>query len=165
MDENKITEAVNCYLDTLVRIAYQYTGNISDAEDIAQDTFIKLMEENSISGGEHLKAWLIRVTINSCKDLKKSAWHKRTQPIDLSVMEMHAPEEKAVMEELWALPDNYRNVIYLYYYEKYNVPEIASIVGKSVNTVSSWLTRGRKRLKLIIEEENNYETQRLRSNA
>lgn len=163
--EKMINEAVDSYLDMLVRIAYQYTRNLSDAEDIAQDSFLKLMEEKKVMSGGYLKAWLIRVTINSCKDLKKSAWHRRTQPIDLSIMQISAPEEKAVMEEIWELPDNYRNVIYLYYYEGYTVPEISMIMGKNTNTVSSWLTRGRKKLKFIIEEENEYEAQRLQSNA
>lgn len=167
MDEKEkiINEAVDVYFDMLVRIAYQYTRNLSDAEDIAQDTFLKLLEEKKVMNDVYLKAWLIRVTINSCKDLKKSAWHRRTQPMDLSVLQISAPEEQAVMEEIWDLPENYRNVIYLYYYEGYTVPEIASIIGKSVNTVSSWLTRGRKKLKLIIEEENEYETQRIQNNA
>lgn len=161
-----IAEVVRRYLDMVIRIAYQYTQNKPDAEDIAQDTFIKLLDQDLTQDDSHLKAWLIRVTINSCKDLKKSAWRRKTQPIDSAAENIEAPEYIGVMEELWLLPAKYRNVIYLYYYEQYSVPEIAKILGRSPNTVSSWLTRGRQKLKLIIEEEeNNYESQRIQSNA
>lgn len=144
-----IQRIVETYSDTVIRIAYQNTANRSDAEDIAQEVFIRFMREKAFNDEEHIKAWLIRVTINLCKDLKKSFWHRKTVPIN-ETPHPFSDTHISVMEEIWKLPGNYRNTIYLYYYEGYTVPEIAEILRKKENTVSSWLTRARKKLKNII---------------
>lgn len=151
VDSDFIQNAVSKYLDTVLRIAYQNTQNQADAEDVAQEVFIKLMKQPKFNDEGHLKAWLIRVTVNQCKDLKKSFWHRNTVAISDDRQAPEAPDQE-VWHELWKLPKDHRNVIYLYYYEEYTVPEIAEILGRKVNTVSSWLTRGRKRLKQILEE-------------
>ena len=155
VDSDFIQNAVSKYLDMVLRIAYQNTRNQADAEDVAQEVFIKLMKQPQFNDEGHMKAWLIRVTVNQCKDLKKSFWHRNTVAIseDRSVSE-NAYEE--VWSELRKLPKDQRNVIYLYYYEEYTVPEIAEILGRKVNTVSSWLTRGRKKLKQILEEGDEF---------
>ena len=135
----------------VVRIAYQHTGNQSDAEDIAQETFIKLMCSPESTDEEHLKAWLIRVTINLCKDFKRSFWQRRIDPLT-DEQQSSVSVQESVLEEIMSLPKHYRNVIYLYYYEGYTVPEISRILMEKENTVSSWLTRARRKLKNLMLE-------------
>jgi len=149
VDNDFIQSAVEAYLDMVFRIAYQNTANYSDAEDVTQEVFIKLMKERRFISEEHMKAWLIRVTINLCKDLKKSFWHRRTESLPNEWQPAEGPQA-SFMDELRRLPKNYRNVLYLYYFEGYTVPEIAKILGNKENTVSSWMTRARKKLKTLI---------------
>lgn len=150
--ENKIEQAIITHADMIYRIAFQNLKNRSDAEDIFQEVCIALISKNPPLDNEaHLKNWLIRVTINKCKNFHKSAWNRRTESLD-DHMEFFAPEHKSVLEEIFKLPDNYRNAIYLHYYESFTINEIAEIMGKNPNTVSSWLVRGRKKLKDILSE-------------
>jgi len=150
-----IQNMVMQYADMVMRIAFQNTGNQADAEDVAQEVFLKLMRRPALNDEAHAKAWLIRVTVNQCRDLKKSFWQRQTVPLSGQWREPQ-PEAREVFAELAKLPRDYRNVIYLYYYEDYTVPEIAKILGRKENTVSSWLTRARKRLKQILEEGVDY---------
>lgn len=143
---------INKYADMIYRIAFQNLKNRADAEDIFQDVCIALITKNPPSDSEeHLKRWLIRVTVNKCCNVHKSVWKTRVEPID-EHLDLPSKEEKEVMEEIWELPKKYRNVIYLYYYESYTIPEIAEILGKSQNTVSSRLTRARKKLRTILTD-------------
>ena len=91
------------------------------------------------------------MTINKCRNVWSSPWRTKTEPIEEHT-ELESKNDREVLEELWQLPEKYRNVIYLFYYEKYTIAEIAQILGKSPNTVSSWLTRARKKLKTILTE-------------
>ena len=136
------------FTDTVYRVAAHNTSNISDAEDITRDVFGKLLEKTrSCKNPEHLKAWLIRVTVNLCHSLYRSS--KRQTELDGNIV---APEngELKVIEYVKALPENYRNAIYLHYYEGYSAGEIAEILGSKQNTVLSWLKRGRELLKSQI---------------
>lgn len=147
-----IQDIVYDYSDMLIRIAFQNTKSMVNAEDMVQDVLIKLMNH---SGGfenkEHVKAWLIRVLINRCKDFQRSAWMKRMVPFreDLDVL---APQHQEVMEEIFQLKPEDRNIIYLFYYEGYAIREIAQMIGMKENTVSSRLTRARKKLKVLLVE-------------
>lgn len=151
VDNDFINQVIETYSDMVIRIAYQNTGNKCDAEDIAQEVFVKLMHANAFDNDDHRKAWLIRVTINLCKDLKKSAWHRKTQALSEEWPTVTG-EQRDVINELWKLPKHHRTVVYLYYYEKYTVPEIAEMLHENQNTVSSWLTRARKKLKILLLE-------------
>ena len=143
---------VEKYSDMVVRIAYQNLKNQADDEDVTQEVFIKLLKQPDFNDEEHLKAWLIRVTINQCKDLRKSAWFRKRQPLD-EQWKPRGEKQLGILDEIWKLPKDDRNVIYLYYYENYTVPEIARILGKNENTISSRLTRALKKLKTILAEE------------
>ena len=117
-----------------------------------QDVFIDLLTKCPCPDDpEHLKAWLIRVTINKCRSLHRLAWHRKSVPLE-ECAELAQPEQSSVMEEIWQLPETMRNVIYLYYYEDYTIAEIAKILGKNANTVSSTLQRARRKLRDILEE-------------
>lgn len=151
VDNDFIQYVVEKYSDMILRIAYQNLKNKSDSEDVTQDTFIKLIKQSEFMDEAHMKAWLIKVTINKCKDLNKTAWYRKTE----SLTEIEIPfteDEAGILEEVFKLSSDYRNVIYLYYYEGYNISEIASILGKKENTISSRLTRARKKLKNILVE-------------
>lgn len=133
------------YTDTVYRIAVHNSGNTADAEDITQEVFIKLLENNkTFRDGEHLKAWLIRVTINLCHDKRKKS--DREQPTE-NVIPSEKTENADIIDAVKSLPENYRNAIYLHYYEGYTAKEIGKILEAKENTVLSWLSRGREALR------------------
>lgn len=160
-DSSFIKEVVEKFSDMVLRIAYQNLKNYCDAEDVVQDVFIKLMKEDNFQDENHIKAWLIKVTINRCKDINKSSWYKKTEPFTKEIEEF-TDEEKNVLEEVMNLPKDYRNVVYLFYYEGYKISEIAKILDKKDNTISSQLTRARKKLKInLLKGGYEYERGRL----
>lgn len=152
--EKQYIEIVEKYADMIYRIAYQKVLNRYDAEDIVQDVFVKLLSNKSyFRDEEHIKAWLIRVTINLCINYNKSLARQKT----VSVEQLDIPftqQETGVLEELYLLPEDERNILYLYYYEGYKIREIAKILRQKQNTINSKLTRARNKLKRIMEVNN-----------
>lgn len=148
-NKEKTEKIIRQYADMIYRIAFQNLKNRADAEDVFSEVCVVLLSKEVPEEEPHLKHWIIRVTINKCRNIWRSPWRTKTEPIDEHT-ELMSEEDGRVLEELWQLPERYRNVIYLYYYEKYTINEIAQILGKSPNTISSWLTRARKRLKTIL---------------
>ena len=144
-------ELLQKYSAMVVRIAFSNVKNMDDAQDIAQDVFMSLLTKRpQFESTEHEKAWLIRVTINRSKNHVKSFWNRRTEGLteDISYL---PPEENGVMTAVLALPQNYRNVIHLYYYEGYSINEIAELLHKKPATVGTWLARGRAALKVALK--------------
>ena len=129
--------------------------NYADTEDIFQTVFLKyVLKSPEFHSTDHEKAWIIRVTINACRDLLKSFFHSRTLPLD-SLREkpgVPAPDHSDVLEAVLALPSKYKDVIYLYYYEEYSAEEIGHILRKNKNTVYTLLNRGRQLLRSSLEE-------------
>ena len=145
-------QIIRQYSDMIYRIAVHNLSNIADAEDILQDVCISLLTKcPKQRDSEHLKAWLIRVTINKCNSLHRLAWRRRRESLE-DYTHLEAPGQSEIMEEIRQLPKDYRNIIYLYYYESYTIAEIAKILGKNSNTVSSYLQRARKKLKALLTE-------------
>lgn len=147
MDKKIIEKAVWDYSGSLLKIAYTYTKNICDAEDIVQEVFLSLMmEKKEFVSSEHIKAWLIRVTINKSKNHIKSVWiSKRTSmPEELESL---SHKESEVLDAVFSLEEKYRIPIHLFYYEGYSIAEIAELMGRKPATIGSWLDRGRKKLK------------------
>lgn len=143
--EQEVNRAVEQYADTVRRICLVHLKNYADTEDIFQTVFVKyLLHTAPFASPEHERAWIIRVTINACKDLLRSVFRRRTLSLE-EVAEQPAPadEYRAVLQAVQALPAAYRDVVYLHYYEGYTAPEIAGILGKNVNTVYTRLTRAR----------------------
>ena len=143
--EQEVNRAVEQYADTVRRICLVHLKNYADTEDIFQTVFVKyLLHTAPFASPEHERAWIIRVTINACKDLLRSVFRRRTLSLE-AVAEQPAPadEYRAVLQAVQALPAAYRDVVYLHYYEGYTAPEIAGILGKNVNTVYTRLTRAR----------------------
>lgn len=148
--EPEVNNAIEQYSDMVLRLCMVYLKNNSDAEDIFQTVFLKYtMHDKPFSSPEHEKAWLIRVTINACKDLVKSFFRSRT--VSLEELKDYAPsatrEQYLVMEAVWTLPKQYRDVIYLHFYEGYTAPEISGILKRNPNTVYTHLNKGKQLLK------------------
>ncbi len=149
--------AVRTYADMVYRLACLNTNNKETAEDVFQTVFLKLVShQNSIISEEHLKAWLIRVTINQCKSVATTAWNRKRASYE-DAMLMEEPEEAEdfsdVYEAVKELPDKYREVIHLFYYEQLAVKDIAAILDTKEATVKTWLSRGRKLLGEKLKEE------------
>ena len=148
----KAEKIVRQYADMIYRIALHNLKTSTDADDIFQEVCMALLTKDApLDDDVHIKNWLIRVTINKCSNFRKSLWQSRIDSIN-DHTELTAPETQFVMEELNILPTHYRNIIYLYYYEEYTVPEIAEMLSKSKNTINSQLQRARKKLKKILEK-------------
>ena len=158
MSDGQALKAFRKYGDTVLRAAYAVTGSYHEAEDITQEVFLKLhASPQNFENDDHMKAWLLRVTVNRSKNFRKSFLFSRTSGIDEipeSALKCEFTEEENEIRELIKnLPEKYASVIYLYYYEGFNVREIAEILEKSENTVSSLLQRGRRKLRTEIERE------------
>ena len=148
--ETEINRAVDEYSDMVRRLCMLHLKNYADTEDIFQTVFLKYaLSSVEFESKEHEKAWMIRVTINACKDLLKSFFRKHTVSID-QLIEQPAPvpqDHRKVLEAVLSLPKKYKDVVYLHFYEWYTAPQISEILGKNVNTVYTLLTRAKKILK------------------
>ena len=145
--------AVQRYSDTVFRAAMHNCSCTADAEDVVQDVFEKLLCYNGrFESEEHLKAWLLRVTINRCHDLTRAARQKDTE-LDENLPAPDQMEDGSVLDAVRALPENYRNAVYLHYYEGYTAAEVGRMLGAPTNTVLSWLRRARAQLHTMLKEE------------
>lgn len=165
MDEKKkelsVDEVLGLYSDMVYRLAYARTKNRQDAEDITQEVFLKYIRSNQeFEDEEHRKAWLLKVTANTSKSILTSAWARHYAQMDLEEI----PEKTAGIEEksevfyaVQRLPEKYRIVIQLYYYEELSIREISEVLSKKESTVKSLLRRGRERVKKMLEEGEQYE--------
>lgn len=150
-------DIINKYKDMVYRIAFTYCKNPYDAEDITQEVFLSYIISNcDILQEEHLKAWLITVTSNKCKNLLKSSWFTKMKPLDDYNLQFQEKKDYNLYHVVMSLSKNYRIVIYLFYYEDYSTKEIAQILDKNESTIRSHLMRARKKLKdILLEEWNN----------
>ncbi|WP_405355182.1 RNA polymerase sigma factor [Ruminococcus sp.] len=150
--------AMNLYGNSILRLAYSYLHNISDAEDVLQDTLIKYMESfPAFKSDEHEKAWLLRVAANISKN--KIDYNKIRESDELEEnLAVYEDESLAfVWDAVKNLPDKYREVIHLYYQEGYKIKEISKILRRNESSIRSDLKRGRERLKNILQEAYDFE--------
>lgn len=151
--EKILEENINKYKDMVYRLSFTYLKNSHDADDITQEVFLKYITlDKTFQSDEHLKSWLITVTINHCKNLLKSSWFKKTQPLDENI-QFEQQKNSNLYHAVMTLSKDYRTVIYLFYYEDYSTKEIASMLGKNESTIRSHLARARKKLKNILLED------------
>ena len=142
----EMSRAVETYADMVRRICFVHLKSEHDTEDVFQNVFLKYMLHKGVfESSEHEKAWLTRVTINACTDWLRSLSRRRWIPLETVVEESSMPDESSreVLEAVLQLPDRYRQVVYLFYYEGYSAVEIAGILGKKENTVYTWLSRAK----------------------
>ena len=152
--EEEANRAVDLYGDTVRRICMIHLKNKADTEDIFQNVFLKyVLRTAPFDSPEHEKAWIIRVTANACKDLLRSFFRSRTVSFDVLIeTPREMPEDHSdILEAVLALPEKYKDAIYLHYYEGYTAEEIGRILGKNTNTVYTLLTRAKQMLKTRLE--------------
>ncbi len=160
MNSLKFSEKLTRYKDTVFRTAFAFCRNTADAEDVSQDVFIKLYTSDiEFHTHDEEKAWLIRVTVNKCKDLRKSKWFVTRTELDENIpaSSQDDTENSEVLKAVLSLSEKYRIVIHLYYFEGYSVGEIADITKRKPSTVQTQLQRGRELLKKQLGEGYDYE--------
>lgn len=144
---------VETYSDQLLRVAYSLLNSVPDAQDVCQEALLKRLDHSGqFENQAHERAWLIRVTVNLCKNLRRSPWRTRTVGLD-TVAEQPAfqPQEGSILEEIQQLPAKYREVLVLYYYVGYDSNEIADMLGIRADAVRARMSRARQKLRLGLE--------------
>ena len=143
------------YRDRLFAAAFQVCGNAADAEDASQEALLRYhLSDKEFENQEHIRAWLLRVAVNWAKNISRSFWRRNTLPLEeyMETLEFDCQESREIFREVMALPEKYRLVIHLYYYEDYSVEEIGRILGIRVSNVKVRLSRGRQMLKATLQE-------------
>ncbi|MCD8116006.1 MAG: RNA polymerase sigma factor [Oscillospiraceae bacterium] len=148
-----ILELYEAHKQMVYRLALSYTKSPQDAEDVCQTAFLRLLEHRGEITPRKERQWLATVTANLCKSLLRSAWRRKTEPLDGLELPFDAPEENEVFQAVMSLKEEKRAVIYLYYYEGYSTAEVGQILGLKRSTVSTRLDRARKRLKTKLEAD------------
>ena len=162
-NETEFNEKYDTYCDIVYRTAYQYLFNVEFAEDVTQEAFVKLLTcSKHFNDDEHEKAWLLRVTINLCKNILKS---KSYQNLELkneitvyeNTFEENSDNKMDISSYLKRLSAEQRTAIYLYYFERLKIKEISKVMKMKENTVKSYLKRAKQNLKITIEREQDNE--------
>jgi len=158
-----LEEKIKVYSPVVYRLAYSLVKSRADADDIHQEVFIKYISKcPCFENAEHEKAWLIKVTVNQCRNWWKTAWKRKIISLseyeeegrELAVsQDMLGDDDRELIEKVKSLSSKYRIVIHLFYYEQLSVEEIANILGQKESTVRTWLTRARKKLSELLKEE------------
>ena len=157
-----VRSAMRAHGSSVLRLALSQTGSRADAEDVYQDVFVALAcSDVSFVGDDHLRAWLLRVTLNRCRDLARSWWRQRSTSLDALELDWPSPDEKDAQPDaavLWKavqnLPERYRPLVHLHYVEEMSYEEIAAVTGIKPSTVRTRLSRAHKKLKTMLGGED-----------
>ena len=153
MTTDPSTMAVERWGDMVWRLALARTANVTDAEDVFQEVFLRYFRhEAKFESDEHRKAWLIRCTVNRAKSLLSSPWRHRTVPLYTATQVGVTDEYREVYSAVLSLPAKYRTVIHLHYFEGLSVAEIAETLNLPAGTVKSQLSRARTLLKGVLND-------------
>lgn len=158
--EREAEQAIERYADTVKRLCMIYLKNHADTEDVFQNVFLKyVLHPMPFRDREHEKAWFIRVTVNECKDVLKSAFRRRNVPLE-NARELAAEETRGtdVIDAVRSLPQKYKDVVYLHYYEGYTAAEIGRILHRRENTVYTHLARAREALRERLGDDFEHDT-------
>ncbi len=157
--DKEIAAIYKRHKDTIYRICFAYMKNVMDTEDIIQNTFYNLIKAGVVfDGAEHEKAWLIRTATNLCKNALRYWWRRRESLEDYEHLHGHSPFEiDDTFNVVMNLPDKYKTVIYLYYYEGYDSVEISKILQKPQSTIRYYLSEARKVLRKKLGGDLNAE--------
>lgn len=150
-----VQDLMNMYKNNVFAAAFSICKNASDAEDVVQDTFLQYyMTHKNFDNEQHIRAWLLRVAINKAKNIQSSFWHRNGMPLDdfIETLSFETPETKELFEEVMKLPEKYRVVVHLFYYEDYSIKEIAKILRTTESNIKVRLSRGRVKLKDALKE-------------
>lgn len=152
--------AAEKYRDNIYAIAFNYFKNASDADDIVQDVLLKLYRaDKEFESEEHVRNWLLRVTVNQCKKISVSSWFRKNVPLETYAesLEYETPEESDLFLAVMNLPKKYRIIVHLFYYEDYSTRDIAQMLNLKEPTVRTRLMRARKILKERLSDVWNEE--------
>ncbi len=144
------------YQNNLYAVAFNVCKNAEDAEDVVQDTFIQYYSfKKQFDNEQHIRAWLIRVAINKAKNMNRTFWRKNKMSLEdyMETLTFETPESSELFEAAMSLPEKYRIVVHLFYYEDYTVHEIAEILKLSESNVKVRLSRARSLLREKLQEE------------
>lgn len=150
-----VQELFEKYQDNLYIIAFNVCKNAEDAKDVVQDTFIQYYSaKKEFDDEQHIRAWLIRVAINKAKNMNNTFWRRNKMSLEdyMETLAFETPESEELFETVMHLPEKFRIVIHLFYYEDYSVHEIADILKLSESNVKVRLSRGRLLLKEKLQE-------------
>ena len=154
VDTQEMERIYDQHHESVYRLAFAYCRNCADAEDITSEVFLKCFaRKQPFENDTHETAWLMRVTVNQCKDLLRSFRYRFTVPLDEAIPAFDSSEESEVWHAVMNLPAKYRSLIHLFYYEGYSTSEIAGMIGKSETAVRTQLHRARKLLRQALGEE------------
>ena len=153
-----LKQAMADWGDAVYRLALGQTRSRADAEDVYQDVFLRLLDSGTaFESPEHLKAWLLRVTVNRCRDLARSGWKRRTVALDpewdAPDAAAHDDEDAAVWDAVGQLPEQQRTAVHLHYVEGYSTEERASALDCRPATARTWLFRARARIRELLEAD------------
>lgn len=157
MTESEFMRLVGLYRQTVFRAAYCCLKSYAEAEDITQEVFLALYTySGTFNDDSHIKAWLLRVTMNKCRNLIKSAFRRFSVPLEEAADKAILTEDNELLNVVMTLKPKIRTPLYMYYYEEYSVKEIAELLGEKETTITTRLSRGRQKLKeLLIREDKN----------
>ena len=150
-----VQELVEMYKDNIYAAAFNRCKSAADAEDVVQDTFLQYyMTKKEFDDEKHIRYWILRVAINKAKNIQSSFRRKNEMSLEdyVETLTFETPESRELFEEVMKLPEKYRVVIHLFYYEDYSVKEIAKILKLTEGSVKVRLSRGRARLKDSLKE-------------
>ena len=149
--KNNKREVVEKYFDMIYKLALSQTKNRDSADDTVQEVFLRFLKsDKEFESDEHIKAWLIRVTVNCCHNVFSNSWAQKTTPLTEDIV-FDTEEKGDVYYAVLELPQKYRAVIHLFYYEDMSIEEISKTLGQNASTVKSQLSRGRKMLRNMLE--------------
>ena len=154
-NSDDVSAVISMYADMVYRIAYMRTKTPHDADDVFQNVFLAYMQsDRNFETEEHRKAWLIKVTVNSCAKLLGSSWFKKTVPLEDDTLHYELPEQYGLLEAIRKLPEKYGTLLYLFYYEQMPISEISKVLDIKEKTIRMQLTRARRLLKDHLEWED-----------
>ncbi len=153
--EDLFPEVFEKYKNTVYSVVFHYVRNVEDAADLQQETFLKLLAGGvEYESEEHMKAWLLRVAINSCKNFLRSKSYRADVPLSEQLPAEQKEESTELFDIVLTLPEKYRVPLHLFYYEDYSVRQIASVMEIPEATVKIRLKRGREKLGKCLRKED-----------
>ncbi len=151
LKKNDKRDIVEKYFDIIYKLALSQTKSRDSADDVVQEVFLRFLKsDKDFESDEHIKAWLIRVTVNCSHNVFSNSWAQKTAPLTEDIV-FDTEEKGDVYYAVLELPQKYRAVIHLFYYEDMSIEEISKALGSNPSTVKSQLSRGRKMLKNMLE--------------